>query len=108
RQGPEPLLSEADPGEVQADGGVAPAGRLEHAVPGVPRQADADEGRQVRALLVEQVDAGARVDAGDLVLADAVEGVPAGVIPERMAEANVPTEGVAGVMAEDASVVEAV
>src|SRR6266542_2552751 len=108
RHRPDPLLAEPDPGEVHPDRGTAPAGRLEGAVPGVPRDPKADEGREVGALLVDEVGAGGVGDVADPVLADPVEGVPARVVPDGIGEPDVAAEGVDGVIREDSPIVEQV
>src|SRR5215470_7974503 len=78
----ESVVSRSDAREVEPEEGIVAAGRLGQAVARIPSESDSDHRRDRGPLGRQQLAARLGGDAAYLVLAEPVEGVPAGEVPD--------------------------
>src|SRR5499433_727234 len=102
----EAVITGADAREVDSKDGEIPAGSIGQAVARVTGDGAAQHGQDGLALGIEELGARVRGDTGHVLLAQAIGGAPARVVPEGSPEAEVTSDGALGVVLIDPTVAE--
>src|SRR5262249_38885289 len=102
----EAVVAGGDAREVESKDGELPPGRIGEAVAGVASDGAAEHGQDALALGLEQFGARVRSNPGYVLLAQAIGGAPARVVPEGRPEADVAADGALRVVLVDPAVAE--